>query len=157
MNIRPFNDLISALGAMTVNTTAQTYYNINGFTYLGAAGIAVLKGLPENVTLAAFGTLDIWPLSASRPPLTASIVIGGTSLESPLEDHISASSPRARATRSTLPAPASLPRSGDQLPGKAAVDIGAATVVSKDGIASPALSPQAVSVGQRIDIGGVSS
>ena len=30
MNTRPFYDLVSALGAVIVNTNAQTYFNING-------------------------------------------------------------------------------------------------------------------------------
>ncbi len=43
MNLRPFFDLVSALGALTVNTNAQTYFNINGVAYTGAAGVAAIN------------------------------------------------------------------------------------------------------------------
>ncbi|MGB9331879.1 MAG: hypothetical protein WCB10_14030 [Steroidobacteraceae bacterium] len=158
MNIRPFNDLISALGGITVNTTAQTYYNIDGFTYLGAAGIAVLKGLPENVTLAAFGTLDDLATIGITPSFNASIVIGGTSLESPLEDHMLGVVTARQGDTLTLTGADFLTALGaTSYLAKAAVDVGAATVVSEDGINSPALTTQAIAVGQRIDVGGVSS
>jgi hypothetical protein len=158
MNIRPFNDLISALGAVTVNTNAQTYFNIDGTAYIGSAGLAALTGLPENVTVAAYGTLDSVTNIGITPSFTANIVIGGTSLQSPLEDHLIGTV--AARSGDTL-----LIRGGLYLTAlgvtsfvdTATVPIGPDTVVIKDGFAEPGLSPQSVSVGQRVDIGGVST
>jgi hypothetical protein len=158
MNIRPFNDLVSALGGVTVNTNAQTYYNINGTAYIGAAGLAALTGLPQNVTLAAYGTLDSVANIGITPSFTASIVLGGTSLESPLEDHlfgvVSARSGDSLTIRGVLYITA---LGATSYLSSATVIIGPNTVVSKDGFAVPGLSPQSISVGQRIDVGGVSS
>ena len=158
MNIRPFNDLISALGGITVNTTAQTYYNIDGFTYLGAAGLAVMKGLPQNVTFAAFGTLEDVTNVGITPSFSASMVIGGTSLESPLEDHMLGVVTARHGDTLTLTGADYLTALGvtSYLP-TAAVEIGGATVVSEDGIDSPSLTTQAIAVGQRIDAGGVTA
>ncbi len=158
MNIRPFNDLISALGAVTVNTNAQTYFNINGTAYIGPAGLAALTGLPENVTVAAYGTLDSVTNVGITPSFTASIVLGGTSLQSPLEDHLIGTV--AERTGDTLRIRGGLYLTAlgvTTFLASATVLMGPDTVVFKDGFAEPGLSPQSVSVGQRVDVGGVSS
>src|SRR5579883_53751 len=42
-NLRPFEDNIySTVGALTVNTTPNTYYNVNGKVYTGASGLAAM-------------------------------------------------------------------------------------------------------------------
>jgi hypothetical protein len=158
MNIRPFNDLISALGAVTVNTNAQTYYNINGTAYIGAAGLTALSVLPQNVTVAAYGTLDNLTNIGVTPSFTASIVLGGTSLQSPLEDHlfgvVAARSGDSLLIRGVLYVTS---LGVTTYLASATVNIGPNTVVSKDGFVVAGLSPQSISVGQRIDVGGVSS
>ena len=46
-DLRPFEDNIySTVGALTVNTNASTYYNVNGSIYSGAAGLNALSSLP---------------------------------------------------------------------------------------------------------------
>jgi hypothetical protein len=158
MNIRPFNDLISALGGVTVNTNAQTYFNINGTAYIGSAGIAALTGLPEDVTLAAFGTLDSVTNIGITPSFTASIVLGGTSLESPLEDHLFGTVAARSGDTLTIRGGLYLTALGlTSFVATATVNMGPQTLVIKDGFAVPGLSPQSVSVGQRVDVGGVSS
>lgn len=158
MNIRPFNDLISALGAVTVNTNAQTYFNINGTAYIGSAGIAALTGLPEDVTLAAFGTLDSVTTIGITPSFTASIVLGGTSLESPLEDHLFGTVAARHGDTLVIRGGLCLSAIGlVSFLGTATVNMGPQTLVIKDGFAEPGLSPQSVSVGQRVDIGGVTT
>ena len=75
MNARPFIDQISALGAETVNTTATTYFNINGNVYTGAAGLAALGALPESTLIAAYGTLG--DLAGITPTFNATQVYAG--------------------------------------------------------------------------------
>ncbi len=158
MNIRPFNDLISALGGITVNTNDQTYFNINGTAYIGAAGLAALGVLPENVTVAAYGTLDSVTNIGITPAFTASIVLGGTSLESPLEDHLIGTVAARSSDTLTIRGGLYLTALGvTSFVASATVPIGPDTLVIKDGFAEPGLSPQSISVGQRVDIGGVSS
>src|SRR5215472_6446074 len=36
VNMRPFDDVVSALAALTVNTSSSTYFNVNGVVYTGA-------------------------------------------------------------------------------------------------------------------------
>ncbi len=158
MNIRPFNDLISALGGITVNTNDQTYFNINGTAYIGAAGLAALSVLPQNVTVAAYGTLDDVTNIGITPSFTASIVLGGTSLQSPLEDHLIGAVAERSADTLIIRGGLYLTALGvTGFVGSATVPIGPETLVIKDGFAEPGLSPQSISVGQRVDIGGVSS
>jgi hypothetical protein len=160
MNVRPLIDLTLALGAITVSTTPQTYFNVNGVTYTGAAGLSALASLPENTIIAAYGTLG--DLSGITPGFHATSVYVGTSLESPLADHItgvvSARSGNTLTMRgATLLSP--------PIPGinfdytasyanNATVTIGTATVVSEDGVASSGLTPTAISVGQQLDASG---
>src|SRR5262249_39296479 len=58
LNTRPFYDLVSALGAVIVHTNAQTYFNIDGNVYTGAAGLAQIAGQQQNSPLVVYGTLD---------------------------------------------------------------------------------------------------
>jgi hypothetical protein len=160
MNVRPLTDLVSALGAVTVSTDAQTYFNINGVAYTGAAGLTAMTSLPENTPTAAYGTLG--DLSGITPGFHATAVYVGTSLESPLAEHIggvvSARSGNTLTVHgATLLAPPSVlfPTSYTaSYANNAAVTLGSATVVSEDGVAASGLTPAAISVGQQLDVSG---
>src|SRR6266853_4975462 len=160
MNVRPLIDLSSALGAVTVSTTTQTYFNINGVAHTGAAGLTAMASLPENTVIAAYGTLG--DLSGITPGFHATSVYVGTSLESPLAEHIGGVvSARSGNTltvhgatfRSPVPV-AGTAYAGATYANNATVTIGSATVVSEDGVAAGALTPAAVSVGQQLDVSG---
>ena len=86
MNMRPFYDLVSALGALTVNTNAQTYFNINGVTLTGAAGLAAIETLQESTLIVADGTLD--NLVGITPTFNATAIYAGTSQDNPLDEAI---------------------------------------------------------------------
>jgi hypothetical protein len=168
MNIRPFYDLVSALGAIYVNPIPNAYYIIDGQVYTGAAGLKALGSMQINTPVAAYG--KITSLSGITPSMQADTIIVGTSLESQgLEDHI----------RGVVGA-----RSGDKLTiiggdylystggpngacetvyptigqtyylDSADVELGAETQVSRDGyFTSETL--QSISVGQSVDVAGV--
>ena len=71
-----------------VNVSPQTYYNINGTSYTGTAGLTALSDTQlVNTSAAAYGTLD--DLSGITPTFNATQVYAGTSLESPLAEYIS--------------------------------------------------------------------
>jgi hypothetical protein len=160
MNVRPLIDLTSALGAVTVSTTTQTYFNINGVAYTGAAGLTALASLTENTVIAAYGTLG--DLSGITPGFHATSVYGGTSLESPLAEHIggvvSARSGNTLTVHgATLLSPPSVvfPTSYTaSYANNATVTLGSATAVSEDGVAASGLTPAAISVGQQLDVSG---
>jgi hypothetical protein len=163
MNMRPFYDLGSALGAMTVNVSPQTSYNINGTAYIGAAGLANMGSLPISTPIAAYGTLT--SLDGITPSFNATSVLVGTSLESPLEDHIVGVVKARSGDSLTVIHPQYLVSSYGNAYFTAGttnylttafVKVGTATTVFEDGVATP-LSAQDISVGQVVDFGGVST
>src|SRR6267378_1728039 len=161
LNVRPLIDLASALGAVTVSTTTQTYFNINGVAYTGAAGLTALALLPtETTVVAAYGTLG--DLSGITPGFHATSVYVGTSLESPLAEHIGGVvSARSGNTltvhgatlRSPVPV-AGTAYAAAAYANNATVTIGSGTLVSEDGVAAGGLTPAAISVGQQLDVSG---
>ena len=163
MNVRPLTDLLTTpYGAVTVSTGAQTYFNINGVAYTGAAGLTAMASLTENTATAAYGTLG--DLSGNTPGFHATAVYAGTSLESPVADHISGVvSARSGntltvhgATFLTPPVFGSASYTASYV-NNATVTIGSSTVVSEDGVAASALTPAALSVGQQLDVSGQGS
>jgi hypothetical protein len=153
MNVRPLIDLVSALGAVTVHTSAQTYFNINGVAYTGAAGLAVLTTQPENTIIAAFGTLG--DLSGITPGFNATSVYVGASLESPLADNITGVVSKRVGDVLTVHGATYVSRVGvaDALD-NVAVTIGSNTIVSEDGVNASGLTAQAVSIGQQVSVSG---
>ena len=153
MNVQPLTDLRSALGAVTVSTNAQTYFNINGVAYTGAAGLTAMASLQENTPTAAYGTLG--DLSGITPGFHATAVYAGTSLESPLADHIRGVVSARSGNTLTVRGATLVTRFGVLvIQNNATVTIGSATVVSEDGVAAGGLTPAAISVGQQIDVSG---
>jgi hypothetical protein len=153
MNARPFIDQISALGAEIVNTTAQTYFNVNGIAYTGAAGLAELGKLPENSLIVAYGTLG--NLSTITPTFNATAVYAGLVVQDPLADMITGIVSE---------------RSGDTIIvhggtfftnlyqieffNDATVTLSSGTQVSLDGSTATGFTADSVSVGQQVTIYG---
>src|SRR5579871_286353 len=165
MNLRPFYDEVSALGALIVNTTDRTYYNVNGVTYTGAAGIAALQTQPVDTPMAAYGTLD--NLSTITPTFNATAVYAGTSLENQLAEYLSGtvssrsgSSINLRGVTYFPPSVLSYPPLVDGVAVSTAfyanvpVTLASTTVVSEDGVAASGLSADSISVGQQITVYG---
>jgi hypothetical protein len=153
MNTRPFYDLTSALGALTVNVNAQTYYNVNGQAFTGEAGLAALAVLQINTPIAVYGTLA--GLSGITPSFNATSVYAGTSQESYLADYLTGVVSARSGDTLTLRAVNALTPTGvstylDSIP----VGLGSNTIVSEDGVAASGLTPASVSVGQRINVSG---
>jgi hypothetical protein len=153
MNVRPLIDLVSAFGAVTVHTDAQTYFNINGVAYTGAAGLAVVTTQLENTIIAAFGTLG--DLSGITPGFNATSVYVGTSLESPLADNITGVVSKRVGDVLTVHGASYVSRLGvSESLDNIAVTIGSNTIVSEDGVNASGLTAQSVSIGQRISVSG---
>jgi hypothetical protein len=159
MNSRPFYNLSSALGAVIVNTNAQTYFNINGVVYTGSAGLAVIAQQLQNTPLAAYGTLD--NLSGVTPTFNATEIYFGTAQESQLAYYatgtITARSNNTLTLRGAdyvtpLPTPAA-PTLTAYI-NSVAVTLGSGTPVYEDGRATPGLTIAGISVGQQITVAG---
>ncbi len=156
VDMRPFYDLVSELGAFTIATSPTTYFNINGVTYTGAAGLAAVGALQESTALAAYGTLG--DLSGITPTLNATAVYGGTSLESPLADYFTGVvSARSDDTLTLLGASFNSRLGLLQYYPSMPITIGTGTIVSEDGAAVGGLNAQSVSVGQQITVSGQAS
>lgn len=170
MNIRPFFDQVSALGAIYVYVTPNAYYIIDGVTYTGAAGLKAMSSILINTPIAAYGQLS--SLHGITPSMNADTIIIGTSLESQgLSDHIvGVVGARSGNTLTVLGADylystggpngiceVSYPIIGQTyFLSTAQVDIGAQTFVSRDGYNVPE-TLQSISVGQSVDISGTTT
>jgi hypothetical protein len=156
MNARPFIDQVSALGAETVNTTATTYFNINGTVYVGSAGLAALAAQPENSLVVAYGTLG--NLSGITPTFNATSVYAGLIVQSPINEEISGVvSARSGNTLTIAGGTFFTPLDQTQYVPTSTVTLGSNTLVSVDGTAATGLTSDSVSVGQQVIIFGQST
>lgn len=159
MNTRPFADVTNQpQGAVTVNTTDQTYFNIDGVTYTGAAGLAALKSVAQtNFAIAAYGTLG--SLAGITPTFNARTVIAGAGLEDGLSDHlrgvVTARSGNTLTVRGDQVAP--LAYGLISYLASATVKVASTTLVTEDGVAATGLTAASISVGQELDVGGIAS
>jgi hypothetical protein len=156
MNLRPFFDIVSELGAVFVNTNAQTYWNINGVAYTGSAGLKALTPQQESTPIVAYGTLD--NLSTITPTFNATSVYVGTSQESPLAEYLTGTvSARTENTLTLLGVTYLTPTGLLSYVSSTPVAIGPQTIISEDGVANPNLTAASVSVGQLINVSGQAS
>jgi hypothetical protein len=167
-NIRPFDDTYYTdgdVGALTVNATSSTYFNINGTSYTGTAGLTALASLNPGVTVTAYGSLG--NLSTITPELNATAVYAGTSVISPGNEALrgvvasrSGNTLTLQGAEYVCQVNVCFSNAAYTYYPTATVTVGSGTVVSEDGVAASGLTQQSVSVGQRITalgIGTVSS
>jgi hypothetical protein len=163
-NIRPFEDNIySTVGALTVNTTANTYYNINGKVYAGSAGLSAMTGLSSNTPVEAYGTLG--DMSTITPGFTATQVYAGTAVSNGQYEHVRGIVTARSGDTLTVADATYLYYEGYCLSNlcftwypTATVNVSSSTTVTQDGTApASALSAQSISVGSQIDAVGLGS
>jgi LysM repeat protein len=153
MNMRPFYDLVSELGALTVNTTAQTYFNVNGVAYTGAAGVTALGGLLESTPIVAYGTLD--SLVGITPSFNATSIYAGSSQEGGVAEYMTGTVIARSGDTLDLHGVTYLdPEGVIQYYSDIPVGFGSETIVSEDGVAAANLSINSISVGQKINVSG---
>jgi hypothetical protein len=162
-NLRPFEDNIySTVGAVTVNTTPSTYYNINGRVYTGAAGLTAVAGLTSNTPIVADGSLV--DLSKITPTLTATEVYAGTAVSNGQYEHIRGVVTGISGNSLTVADATYLYYEGYCVSNlcftyypSVTVNVGPSTLVTQDNVAASGLSAQSISVGSQIDAVGVNS
>jgi hypothetical protein len=87
MNARSFFDTQGTpVGAVEIQTDANTTYNINGVPYKGAAGLAAVNALQINTIIEAYGTFG--DLNNLKPNFVATQVYAGIAVENLLTDRI---------------------------------------------------------------------
>lgn len=158
LNTRPLHDLSGfTYGALHVKTDASTYYNLNGVTYTGSAGLAAVAQLRENVQIGVIGSpTAVTDLSGITPVFAATAVYAGTSLESLSADRLTGVVAARSGDTLTLRNAGLVDRRAIvTFADSATVTMGASTIVSQDGVApATALTEQAVSVGQHVEVSG---
>ncbi len=153
VNMRPFADLVSALGALTVNVTDKTYYNIDGTVYTGAAGLTAMGKLQVSEPVSAYGTLG--DFSTITPTFNATAVYAGIAVESPLADFLTGTVKAVSGDTVSLHGATYLTRVGSAgYLADVPVTVSSATLVTEDGVVTSGLTPRAISVGQVINVGG---
>jgi Domain of unknown function (DUF4382) len=157
VNIRPFADLVSALGALTVDISPTTYFNINGTVYVGAAGLKAMTATNiTNTPAVAYGTVD--NISGITPTFNATSVYVGTSEETLLADFITGTVGAVSGGTLTLRGTSYLNRYGELFYyDSAPVSVGPDTQVFEDGVVAPGLNQSSISVGQQITVSGQST
>jgi hypothetical protein len=163
-DIRPFEDNVYAtVGALTVNTTASTYYNIDGAVYVGAAGLTALSGQASNIPITAYGTLG--SMSTITPGFTATQVYVGDVVSNGEYEHVRGVVSAISGDNLTVRGATYLYYQGYCISNLcytyypiATVSVGPSTVVTEDGTVPPSgtsFSTGSISVGSQIDAIGV--
>ena len=156
MNLRPFYDLFSQLGAVIVNVSPTTYWQINGNTYTGLTGLTQMPRQQANVPVVAYGTLD--NLASITPTFNASSIYVGTSQENPTFEYLTGTvAERSGDTLQLKAATYNDPSGVTDLFDAATVTVADSTLVTEDGVAAPGLSINSISVGQQVNVSGLAT
>lgn len=156
MNLRPFYDLFSQLGAVIVNVSPQTYWQINGTTYTGLAGLAQLPNQQANVPVVAWGTLS--DVNGITPTFNATSIYVGTSQENPSLEYLTGTVTERSGNTLTMTGVTYMDPSGiTEFFATATVAVADTTLVTEDGVNAPNLSINSISVGQQINVSGLAA
>jgi hypothetical protein len=147
IDVRPFHHMSARLGQLTVKTTADTAFEIDGTAYTGAAGLAALAQSPTGTPTVAFGALTL----ATRD-FTAERVHAGTSVPGPRFDVVWGNVTARDGDTLTVRGATLIRRSGSVVFKRddITVIVGPETLVTRDGQGGNNLTEDVISVGQRI-------
>jgi len=168
-DLRPFEDNVySTVGALTVDTTATTYYNIDGVAYVGPTGLAALQSVAANTPVIAIGSLNGTPAgsaSSITPSMTATQVYAGTVVSNGVYEHVEGIVTGISGGVLTVANATYLYYEGYCISNlcytffpTASIDLSASTLVTEDGVMPPAGTPfniQSISVGSQVDAVGI--
>lgn len=162
-DLRPFEDNIySTVGALKVNTTSSTYFNVNGKVYTGGSGLSAVAALPANTPMVEYGTLG--DMSTITPAFNATQVYAGTAVSNGEFEHVRGIVSAISGNSLTVLGATYLYYAGYCVSNlcytyfpSLTVNVGSSTLVTQDGVAASGLSTQSISVGSQIDAVGVNS
>jgi hypothetical protein len=159
MNARSFFDTQGTpVGAVEIQTDANTTYNINGVPYKGAAGLAAVNALQINTIIEAYGTFG--DLNNLKPNFVATQVYAGIAVENLLTDRITGTV-SSRVGNTLHIHGAEVEARNFSIPIGVAVNfqndltltVGDTTLVTVDGHPElPSVPTQYLSVGQQVDM-----
>lgn len=163
--IRPFYDEVNNLGSLSLFSTPNTVFTINGVAYTGTAGVTQLSQLSAGSTVtAAYTTLTPSVDPANNAPAGTFYpvyVVGGSTLEDVYTEGITGEVIARSGNTLTLLGSTLILNTADTFAfetAKTQVLLGAGTLVTADGVASlTGLSSDSIAVGQRITARGLYS
>ncbi len=148
--VRPFHDRAGDFGRVTVNTTDETEFEVNGEAFIGADGLRALAAAGTGTPTVAAGTLSV-----TNRDFTADIVLAGSSVPGIDRDavvgNVIARSGNFLTVRGATIVPSDRRA---HFHDDVVVEIGPDTKVFKDGDRASDLSIDAISIGQRVTIRG---
>jgi hypothetical protein len=148
--VRPFHDRVGDFGKMTVNTTDETEFEIDGDMYVGSEGLRALAAAGQGTPTVAGGTLNV-----AEREFTASIVLAGSSVPGIDRDAIVGNVIKREGNFLTIRGAVIIPRDRRaHFHDDVVVEVGPDTKVFKDGDRVSDLSIDAISIGQRVTIRG---
>jgi len=153
VDLRPFNHPDARLGKVTVNTTADTTFEVDGAALDQAAGLAAMNALPDDAPTVALGTYDVDARSFTADRVLAGDSVPGADLDGIIGNVV------AREGNDLFVRGGTLVRTDGEMTfarGEIRVRLGADTVVHEDGF-DGTLGLDAISVGQRITALGSAS
>ena len=148
--VRPFHDRAGDFGKMTVHTTSETEFEVDGEMYVGSDGLRALNVAGRGTPTIAGGTLNL----ANRE-FTAKIVLAGSSVPGIGRDAIVGNVIKREGNFLTIRGATIIPRDRRaHFHDDVVVEVGPNTKVFKDGDRVSDLSIDAISIGQRVTIRG---
>ncbi|MCH8116909.1 MAG: hypothetical protein IIA78_02190 [Proteobacteria bacterium] len=149
--IRPFHDRDGDFGEVTVNTTSNTEFEVNGEVFIGSDGLRALNAAGRGTPTVAKGTLNV-----SDRRFTANIVLAGSSVPGIDFDavigNVIARNNNLLTVRGATIVPSDLRA---HFHDDVIVEIGPDTKVFRDGHRGGDLGIDAISIGQRLAVRGV--
>ena len=150
VGVRPFHDRIGDFGKVTVNTTDETEFEVNGEMFVGPDGLRALAAAGPGTPTIAGGTLNV-----AEREFTADIVLAGSSVPGIDRDAIVGNVIKRDGNFLTIRGATIIPRDRRaHFHDDIVVEVGPNTKVFKDGDRTNDLSIDAISIGQRVTIRG---
>ncbi len=146
VHVRPWQLASGDHGLVTVQTTAQTTFEIGGDTYTGADGLTALAALPKATLTVARGTLDTATHTFTAADVAAGTSVGGAGIDAVTGSVVA----RSGDTLTVAGAWAMRHDAHAAFRRTVTVLLGPSTTVVETGAPAASVDAGAVSVGQRI-------
>ncbi len=148
--IRPFHDRDGDFGKVTVKTTDDTEFEVDGESFIGAEGLHALAAAGAGTPTVAGGTLNV-----AEREFTADIVLAGSSVPGIDRDAVVGNVIARRDNFLTVRGATIIPSDRRaHFHDDVVVEIGPNTKVFRDGDRTSDLGIDAISIGQRVTIRG---
>lgn len=148
--IRPFHDRDGDFGRITVNTTDETEFEVDGASFVGDEGLTALAAAGQGTATIALGTLDV-----TDRTFTADLVLAGSSVPGIDRDAVVGNVIARDGDLLTIRGATIIPSDRRaHFHDDVVVEVGPDTRVFKDGHRGEELDTTAISIGQRVTVRG---